>query len=200
MDLNLLPMDLYPNQLISNINPICTITWSAPSDSVISLPKGIHILIFNYLLLGFPLPAFLFPGRWAPHGFVPPLQVLNLTRQCIQRHRDFVVPLLLKYSEEWQSLGYPIFRPAWWLSPTDPVAFTIEDEFLIGDEVGILCYSCKSSSAHVRTRDWIWADLNPSQSSRVMMWVWGFSFLERLGFPLLFRALEPSISFGSEMI
>ncbi|NXQ24056.1 SP15 protein, partial [Alaudala cheleensis] len=61
--------------------------------------------------------------------------VLNLTRQCIQRHRDFVVPLLLKYSEEWQSLGYPIFRPAWWLSPTDPAAFTIEDEFLIGDEV-----------------------------------------------------------------
>ncbi|NXW79212.1 SP15 protein, partial [Hirundo rustica] len=61
--------------------------------------------------------------------------VLNLTRQCIQRHRDFVVPLLLKYSEEWQNLGYPIFRPAWWLSPTDPAAFTIEDEFLIGDEV-----------------------------------------------------------------
>ncbi|NWX12561.1 SP15 protein, partial [Aegotheles bennettii] len=61
--------------------------------------------------------------------------VLNLTRRCIQRHRDFVVPLLLKYSEEWLSLGYPIFRPAWWLSPTDPTAFTIEDEFLIGDEV-----------------------------------------------------------------
>ncbi|KAM6309018.1 SITS-binding protein-like [Aegotheles albertisi] len=61
--------------------------------------------------------------------------VLNLTRRCIQRHRDFVVPLLMKYSEEWLSLGYPIFRPAWWLSPTDPTAFTIEDEFLIGDEV-----------------------------------------------------------------
>ncbi|NWR80776.1 SP15 protein, partial [Centropus unirufus] len=61
--------------------------------------------------------------------------VLNLTRRCIQRHRDFVVPLLMKYSEEWLRLGYPIFRPAWWLSPTDPTAFTIEDEFLIGDEV-----------------------------------------------------------------
>ncbi|XP_074698109.1 SITS-binding protein-like [Strix aluco] len=61
--------------------------------------------------------------------------VLNLTRQCIQRHRDFVVPLLLKYSEEWLRSGYPIFRPAWWLSPTDPTAFTVEDEFLIGDEV-----------------------------------------------------------------
>ncbi|XP_014796100.1 PREDICTED: SITS-binding protein-like, partial [Calidris pugnax] len=61
--------------------------------------------------------------------------VVNLTRQCIRRHRDFVVPLILKHSEEWLRLGYPIFRPAWWLSPTDPTAFTIEDEFLIGDEV-----------------------------------------------------------------
>ncbi|XP_051477159.1 SITS-binding protein-like [Apus apus] len=61
--------------------------------------------------------------------------VLNLTRQCIQRHRDFVVPLLLRSSEEWLRLGHPIFRPAWWLSPTDPAAFAIEDEFLIGDEV-----------------------------------------------------------------
>ncbi|NWW97768.1 SP15 protein, partial [Caloenas nicobarica] len=61
--------------------------------------------------------------------------VLNLTRQCIQRHRDLVVPLIRKYSEEWLSSGSPIFRPPWWLSPTDPTAFTIEDEFLIGDEV-----------------------------------------------------------------
>ncbi|XP_061855034.1 SITS-binding protein-like [Colius striatus] len=61
--------------------------------------------------------------------------VLNLTRQCVRRHRDFVVPLLVKYSEEWLRLGFPIFRPVWWLSPTDPRAFTVEDEFLIGDEV-----------------------------------------------------------------
>ncbi|NXE27277.1 SP15 protein, partial [Ardeotis kori] len=61
--------------------------------------------------------------------------VLNLTRQCIRRHRDFVVPLIIKYSEEWLRSGSPIFRPAWWLSPTDPAAFTVEDEFLIGDEV-----------------------------------------------------------------
>ncbi|NXX75133.1 SP15 protein, partial [Urocolius indicus] len=61
--------------------------------------------------------------------------VLNLTRQCLRRHRDFVVPLLIKYSEEWLHLGFPIFRPVWWLSPTDPRAFSVEDEFLIGDEV-----------------------------------------------------------------
>ncbi|XP_073203142.1 SITS-binding protein-like isoform X5 [Lepidochelys kempii] len=61
--------------------------------------------------------------------------VLNLTRQYIQRHQDFVVPLIVKFSKEWLSWGYPIFRPLWWLSPNDPVTFTIDDEFLIGDEV-----------------------------------------------------------------
>lgn len=96
-----------------------------------SLPKDVSPGCF--LLL-----ASLSVGRRTWHGSLlsPTLQVLNLTRQCIQRHRDFVVPLLLKYSQEWLRLGNPIFRAPWWLSPTDPTAFTVEDEFLIGDEVG----------------------------------------------------------------
>ncbi|XP_061465906.1 SITS-binding protein-like isoform X2 [Rhineura floridana] len=61
--------------------------------------------------------------------------VLNLTRRYIQRHQHFVVPLIEKYSKEWLSKGYPIFRPVWWLSPTESVTFKIDDEFLIGDEV-----------------------------------------------------------------
>ncbi|KAJ7344291.1 hypothetical protein JRQ81_000241 [Phrynocephalus forsythii] len=61
--------------------------------------------------------------------------VSNLTRHYIQRHQDFVVPLIEKYGKEWVSTGYPIFRPIWWLSPHEPIAFTIDDEFLIGDEV-----------------------------------------------------------------
>ncbi|XP_062974813.1 SITS-binding protein-like [Elgaria multicarinata webbii] len=61
--------------------------------------------------------------------------VLNLTRHYIETHHNFVVPLIEKYSKEWLSQGYPIFRPLWWLSPNDPITFTIDDEFLIGDEV-----------------------------------------------------------------
>nr|XP_060625901.1 SITS-binding protein-like isoform X1 [Anolis sagrei ordinatus] len=61
--------------------------------------------------------------------------VLNLTKHYIQRHQNFVVPLIEKYSKQWLSMGYPIFRALWWLSPTDPITFTIDDEFLIGDEV-----------------------------------------------------------------
>uniref|UniRef100_A0A8C9MZ58 Glycosyl hydrolase family 31 C-terminal domain-containing protein n=1 Tax=Serinus canaria TaxID=9135 RepID=A0A8C9MZ58_SERCA len=92
--------------------------------------------------------------------------VLNLTRQCIQRHQDFVVPLLLKYSEEWQSLGYPIFRPAWWLSPTDPVAFTIEDEFLIGDEVLVAPITEKGQTwrdIYLPGQGHLWLDTNTAR-------------------------------------
>ncbi|XP_069480227.1 SITS-binding protein-like [Ambystoma mexicanum] len=61
--------------------------------------------------------------------------VLNLTRQYIKKHEDFVAPLIMKYAEEWRHSGNPIFRPLWMISPYDPVTFTIDDEFLIGDEM-----------------------------------------------------------------
>ncbi|KAJ8390904.1 hypothetical protein AAFF_G00098240 [Aldrovandia affinis] len=62
-------------------------------------------------------------------------RVLNLTRFYISKHQDFVVPLIVKYASEWQADRSPIYRPLWWISPNDPVTYTIDDEFLIGDEV-----------------------------------------------------------------
>ncbi|NXL35330.1 SP15 protein, partial [Glaucidium brasilianum] len=92
--------------------------------------------------------------------------VLNLTRQYIQRHRDFTVPLILKYSEEWLRSGYPIFRPAWWLSPTDPTAFTVEDEFLIGDEVLIAPITEKGQTwrdIYLPGEGHLWMDTNTAR-------------------------------------
>lgn len=67
--------------------------------------------------------------------FVLSLQVLNLTQAYIARHQKEVVPLIEKYAEEWLMTGSPIYRPMWWLSPSDPMTFTIDDQFLIGDKV-----------------------------------------------------------------
>ena len=63
------------------------------------------------------------------------VQVLNLTRAYIARHQEFVAPLIERYAEEWQQTGDPIYRPLWWLNPHDPATFTVNDQFLIGDEV-----------------------------------------------------------------
>ncbi|XP_068170163.1 SITS-binding protein [Antennarius striatus] len=62
-------------------------------------------------------------------------RVLNLTWTYIAKHQKKVVPLIEKYAEEWRITGNPIYRPMWWLSPSDPMTFTIDDQFLIGDEV-----------------------------------------------------------------
>ncbi|XP_057691811.1 SITS-binding protein isoform X2 [Corythoichthys intestinalis] len=62
-------------------------------------------------------------------------RVLNLTRIYIGKHQRDVVPLLEKYAEEWRETGDPIYRPMWWLGPRDPLTFTIDDQFLIGDQV-----------------------------------------------------------------
>ncbi|XP_062432344.1 SITS-binding protein-like [Rhea pennata] len=92
--------------------------------------------------------------------------VLNLTRQCIRRHRDFVAPLIIKYSQDWVAWGYPIFRPVWWLSPMDPAAFTIEDEFLIGDEVLVAPITEKGQTwrdIYLPGGGCLWMDTNTAQ-------------------------------------
>lgn len=61
--------------------------------------------------------------------------MLNLTRALVAKHQRDVVPLIEKYAEEWRLTGNPIYRPMWWVSPGDSVTFTIDDQFLIGDEV-----------------------------------------------------------------
>ncbi|KAF3689018.1 SITS-binding protein SP105 [Channa argus] len=63
-------------------------------------------------------------------------RVLNLTRTYIAKHQGIVVPLIERYAEEWRMTGNPIYRPMWWLSPSDPMTFAIDDQFLIGDEKG----------------------------------------------------------------
>ncbi|XP_032894323.1 SITS-binding protein-like isoform X1 [Amblyraja radiata] len=76
-------------------------------------------------VMPFSTPPWVFGETW----------IVNVTRSYIHRHQAFVVPLLLKYAAEWASLGHPVFRPLWWISPSDPSTFIINDEFLIGDEV-----------------------------------------------------------------
>ncbi|XP_043562228.1 SITS-binding protein isoform X2 [Chiloscyllium plagiosum] len=76
-------------------------------------------------VMAFSTPPWVFGENW----------IVNMTQMCIQRHQSFVVPLIRKQAVELASLGHPVFRPLWWVSPDDPKTLTIDDEFLIGDEV-----------------------------------------------------------------
>ncbi|XP_030646473.1 SITS-binding protein [Chanos chanos] len=92
--------------------------------------------------------------------------VLNLTRLYIAKHREFVVPLILKYAEEWQENGSPIYRPLWWISPSDPVTFAVDDEFLIGDEVLVAPVTERGAlqrDIYLPESEFQWQDINNGQ-------------------------------------
>ncbi|XP_072527478.1 SITS-binding protein-like [Salminus brasiliensis] len=76
-------------------------------------------------VMSFQTPPWSFSEYW----------ILNLTKSYLSLHHDFVIPLIIKYAHEWRETRNPIYRPLWWISPEDPITFTIDDEFLIGSEV-----------------------------------------------------------------
>ncbi|XP_066511030.1 SITS-binding protein-like [Hoplias malabaricus] len=76
-------------------------------------------------VVSFQTPPWSFSDYW----------ILNLTKSYLSLHHDFVVPHILQYAHEWKETRNPIYRPLWWISPEDPITFTIDDEFLIGSEV-----------------------------------------------------------------
>nr|P19965.2 RecName: Full=SITS-binding protein; AltName: Full=SP105 [Tetronarce californica]CAA34209.1 4-acetamido-4'-isothiocyanostilbene-2, 2'-disulphonic acid-binding protein [Tetronarce californica] len=107
-------------------------------------------------VMSFSTPPWVFGETW----------IVNVTRSCIHRHQTFVVPLLMKYAAEWTSLGHPVFRPLWWVSPSDPNTFTINDEFLIGDEV-LVAPVTESGKVHrdiyLPGNSFQWKDMNTAQ-------------------------------------
>ncbi|XP_039187194.1 SITS-binding protein-like isoform X3 [Crotalus tigris] len=123
-------------------------------------------------VMSFGIPPWVCCGDW----------VLNLTRYYIQRHQNFVVPLIEKYSKEWLLRGDPIFRPTWWLSPTEPAAFTIDDQFLIGEEVIVAPVTEQGQfqrDIYLPREGQKWMDTNTAQVFH------GGSFLRNYSVPLM---------------
>ncbi|XP_038663258.1 SITS-binding protein isoform X2 [Scyliorhinus canicula] len=107
-------------------------------------------------VMSFSTPPWAFGESW----------IVNLTRSYIYRHKTFVVPLIVKQTAVLAVLGDPVFRPVWWVSPDDPRTLTIDDAFLIGDEV-LVAPVTESGRVH---RDiylpgisYQWKDVNTAQ-------------------------------------
>ena len=117
-----------------------------------------HVLTFGVLGYPFALPDMV--GGNAYHGLpdrelyvrwleanalmpaiqlsIPPwhydqevVQIAHNMLQIRERYADLIVRL----AHESTRSGSPIVRPLWWLAPTDEVAQTIDNEFLLGDSL-----------------------------------------------------------------
>ena len=93
-----------------------------------------------------PLPDKELFIRWVElNAFLPSIQysiapwqfddeLLEITRNMTELHESFAQKMI-DLARESTVTGAPIIRPLWWIAPTDPVALTIDSEFLVGDDL-----------------------------------------------------------------
>ena len=73
------------------------------------------------------------------HFSIPPdhydRETMQLAKDMIAFHRTYIFPLMYKIAKESQQSHLPIIRPLWMIAPHEPATFTIDDQFMIGNDV-----------------------------------------------------------------
>jgi len=61
--------------------------------------------------------------------------VTEHAKRLVDLHIHIVDNYIYDLAKDVSKNGYPIIRPLWWIAPDDPEAITVNDQFLIGDDV-----------------------------------------------------------------
>ncbi|CAG0878569.1 unnamed protein product [Darwinula stevensoni] len=61
-------------------------------------------------------------------------ETIEICRQMVELHATYA-DTMIALAREATTTGHPINRPLWWVDPTDPETFTIDSEFLLGDDI-----------------------------------------------------------------
>ncbi|XP_071109181.1 myogenesis-regulating glycosidase-like [Haliotis cracherodii] len=132
--------------------------------SIWTFQEGFRTIITNVLtfgLLGYPfiLPDYIggnsygeYPDpelfiRWVQANALMPLMqfslepwvynnstVVEVAQEMVQLHAKYA-DKIIGLANDSITTGYPINRPLWWIAPMDEAALTVDDQFLLGDDV-----------------------------------------------------------------
>ncbi|XP_046557782.1 myogenesis-regulating glycosidase-like [Haliotis rubra] len=133
-------------------------------NSIWTFQEGFRTIITNVLtfgLLGYPfiLPDYIggdsygvYPDpelfiRWVQANALMSLMqfslepwaynnstVIEVAQEMVQLHAKYA-DKIIGLANDSLTTGYPIIRPLWWIAPTDEAALTVDDQFLLGDDV-----------------------------------------------------------------
>ncbi|XP_067658505.1 myogenesis-regulating glycosidase-like [Haliotis asinina] len=62
------------------------------------------------------------------------ITVLEVAQDMVKLHGKYA-DKIIGLANDSVITGYPIMRPVWWIAPTDEAALTVDDQFLLGDDV-----------------------------------------------------------------
>jgi alpha-glucosidase (family GH31 glycosyl hydrolase) len=63
------------------------------------------------------------------------IKVNEICQNLVEIHSNIVYPVLMKEIYNTISYGSPLIRPLWWLNNSDQITLTIDDEFLVGNDI-----------------------------------------------------------------
>ena len=67
---------------------------------------------------------------------------INASKNLTKFHQDTIIDLIISMKQSILS-GEPILRPMWWADPKDETTFTINDQFLVGDDMIVAPVLCE---------------------------------------------------------
>ena len=69
------------------------------------------------------------------------IQISSIAKSLKSIRSKVVLPALMRSANDAMYSSAPIIRPLWMIDPLDPVTHTIDDQFLIGDQVNNRYYA-----------------------------------------------------------
>ena len=62
-------------------------------------------------------------------------ETIDITHKMMKLRKDYVNQKIIDLALECTKTGDPIIRPLWWISPKDSTTYTIDSEFLVGNDI-----------------------------------------------------------------
>ncbi|XP_781005.3 myogenesis-regulating glycosidase [Strongylocentrotus purpuratus] len=119
-------------------------------------------LFIRYIELTAFLPAMHIPTILSEYDE----ETRSIVQKWVKFHRDEIAQLVLDLAQEFSQKGDPVIRPLWWSAPTDTVAFRINSQFMVGDDLLVApILDQGATQRHVYLPAGTWVDKSKQQLS-----------------------------------
>ena len=136
----------------------------------------------NHVYVGASAPAKELYIRWLQLAtFMPIMQfsmhptsydeeTVSIAKSMLSIRKKFVAPRLPALLESASKTMDPIVRPMWWIDPNDNETYSLDDQFLLGEDVMVAPVLIQSRSRDVYFPQGTWRDENSRQEHTGPKW------------------------------